>query len=182
VSDSQWNAIKGVSIVRADKYKIRDLVMTDTRTAEYDDMFDKHTPLHQLDSHTAVRLVQMKGIWPTAPREFLLCSSWVENEDGSLLIFSRSPTDETQKQSKGYVRGFIAVSGYHVQPYESYAKAGKEAQRPAALQPDQCLVTLCAHTELGGSLPSSVINSLSTGAPIKVLTGISAVMEWERKK
>ena len=81
---------------------------------------------------------------------------------------------QTQKQSSGYVRGFIAVSGYLIQPYESFN--GKENERPSTLLPGMCLVTLCAHTELGGSLPSSVINSLSTGAPIKILQGISGVV------
>jgi hypothetical protein len=38
-----------------------------------------------------------------------------------------------------------------------------------------CKVTLTAHTELGGILPSSVINMLSTTAPMKILTAINAV-------
>ncbi len=181
---------------------VRSLSLPLQRTAEYDDMFDKYTLLRQVDERTSVRLVQMKGIWPTAPREFVLLSSWAELSDGSLLIFSRSPAPEEtgaaatrsktgslnplaaalmETPSKGYVRGSVVVSGYHIQPIAPMIgspskKVGTEAKGSSAA----CRVTLVAHTELGGSLPSSVINSLATGAPVKLLQGLSAVLERRR--
>ena len=40
-------------------------------------------------------------------------------------------------------------------------------------------VTLVAHTELGGSLPASVINMLSTQAPVKMLAAIGVIVKKE---
>lgn len=43
--------------------------------------------------------------------------------------------------------------------------------------PGSCKVTLTAHTELGGTLPSSVINMLSTAAPLKMMSAISEIVK-----
>jgi len=209
VPGSDWCAIKASVTLQADKHDIRKLLMDDARCGEYDDMYDKFTLLRSVDERTSVRLVQMKGIWPTAPREFILLSSWAELSDGSLLIFSKSPDADDimqicdpvlsavhakasthspsvgpgsegpldaaaaailSKGSKGYVRGSIVTSGYLIEPIPSGDTGAGSA----------CNVTLVAHTELGGSLPSSIINSLATGAPIKLLQGVAAVLGRRR--
>jgi len=221
VPGSDWCAIKATVTLPADKHDIRKLLTDDARCGEYDDMYDKFTLLRTVDERTSVRLVQMKGIWPTAAREFVLLSSWAELADGSLLIFSKSPDAEDiaqicdpvlcamnaaaaaatasgsspagaggahggpldasaaavlSKASKGYVRGCIVTSGYLIEPIavgDNGAGAGAGAHTA-------CKVTLVAHTELGGSLPSSIINSLATGAPVKLLQGVAAVLSRRR--
>ena len=116
----------------------------------------------QIDERTSVRRVCFKGIWPTAPRDFIVCTTWDKREDGSILIVSRSAPDDYCAPQKGYVRGFIQVSGYWLQPVQE----GSEITT---------VVTLAAHTELGGTLPASVINMLSTSAPVKMLGTISEI-------
>ena len=172
VNGSTWSSIQGDCMIKSSKQNIIDLVRDDNRTGEYDDMYDKFEFIHQLDDETSLRLIQMKGIWPTAPREFLMLSSIVDLEDGSSLIFSRSVNESVKPQTKSYVRGFIQTSGFYIQPYSSF----KEGEAPVGLEPGMCKVILCAHTELGGSLPSSVVNQLSTGAPVKILEGIKGVL------
>ena len=126
-----------------------------------------------------MRRMAFKAIWPTAPREFMICSTWEEQPDGSLLVCTRSPSEQVSEDilppAEGYVRGRLQISGYHIQPYATLAIPGDVPQ-------DGCRITLAAHSELGGTLPSSVINMLSTNAPLKILQSIAKICEKERKK
>jgi hypothetical protein len=60
-----------------------------------------------------------------------------------------------------------------VQPYSSL-KASDRLYSSTSLG---CKVTLAAHTELGGSLPASVINMLSTAAPLKIMANLRTLVE-----
>ena len=82
---------------------------------------------------------------------------------------SGSPNKEDSHiaDSSGYVRGFINVSGFWIRPVVSNDEI------------TDCEVTISAHTELGGSIPSSVVNALATTAPMKLLSAIKEIM---RKK
>lgn len=138
--------------------------------------------VQQIDSNTVVRRLCFKEVWPTAPRDFVVCASWQQNEDGSVCIVSRSVPDTFCAQEKGYVRGFLQVSGFLLEPYR--ADRPVEVQLACAtsglLGPGECKVTLLNHTELGGTLPASVINVLSTNAPLKILSSLSAIVTTKK--
>jgi hypothetical protein len=102
-----------------------------------------------------------KAIWPTAPRDFLVCTTWNELEDGSILISSRSAWSDLYPSQEGYVRGFLNISGYHITPCKD-SEIG-------------CDITMCAHSDLGGTLPTGIINMLAFAAPVKMLAAISAL-------
>eukprot|EP01035_Chromulina_nebulosa_P024607 gene24607-32049_t len=136
----------------------------------------------KVDGETSIRRVCFKGIWPTAPRDFVLCTTWQLQNDGSILIATMSADDSLFAQQKGYVRANIQISGYCIQPYSSDAPVSVDLHgnvngppTTTLLSPGEFKVTLVAHTELGGSLPASVINMLSTQAPVKMLTAISEI-------
>jgi hypothetical protein len=182
VNGSDWAAIKGTTIARrADMEDIIALLSNDDRTKEYDNMFDKYTFLCEgtdKEPYFKVRLVQMSGIWPTAPREFIVLSVRKDEGNGTVYMCSRSPTHhDIEPQSKGYVRGQVQISGYCLQSYKAFT----DANRPAGMGVDDVQITLCAHTELGGTLPSSVVNRLSTGAPVNILTAITSVVNNKKK-
>ena len=178
VKDSQWNAIRAVTTIHADLPQIVELLIDDNRITEFDDMVDVVVPLIKVDTRTAIRRICCKAIWPTAPRDFIVCTTWTELEDGSVMVCSRSVTDEVFNQQKGYVRGFVNVSGYYVQRRSSLAENDPSyADCPI----NGCKITLTAHTELGGYLPSSVINMLSTSAPLKILTAIDGIVSSVKK-
>ena len=124
-----------------------------------------------------MRRMAFKAIWPTAPREFMVCSTYEEQPDGSIIVCTRSPDpdmgEEIESLADGYVRGRLQISGYYIQPYASL-------QQPGDVPVDGCRVTLTAHSELGGTLPSSIINMLSTAAPIKILAQIAKILEKKR--
>ena len=169
VVGSHWQAVRAITTVAAEKDVILALLSNDCRMGEFDDMFDFITPLVKVDARTAIRRICFKPVWPTAARDFLVCTTWTELEDGSMLLCSRSAPDDVLGPQKGYVRGFIRISGYYIQP-RSVLKPTDPCYADCPV--DGCKVTLTAHTELGGNLPSSGINMLSTAAPMKMLTAI----------
>eukprot|EP01038_Epipyxis_sp_PR26KG_P012645 gene12645-16953_t len=175
VNNNNWQAIKAVTTICANKYKLVQLLVDDSRMGEYDDMFDYHKFLFKVDENTNVRRVCFKAVWPTAPRDFVICSTWHENPDGSILIATTSVPDEMCPPEKSFVRGSIQISGYHIQPYESLGEADRDG-----VNAGECRLTLAAHTELGGSLPASVINVLSTGAPVKIFAAIKDIISKSR--
>ena len=155
-----------------------------------------------------MRQLCFKAVWPTSPRDFVVATSWTELRNGSILIVSRSVPHILDEQP-GYVRGCVQISGFLIQPdHDSSAATTPHAaiaQRsnsppgghashihappshttttamPRSHGPIGCKVTLCAHTELGGTLPASIINMLSTSAPIKMLSQINDIVVAGRK-
>ena len=180
-----------------------------------------------MDERTVVRRLCFKPVWPTAPRDFLCCTTWKDFPNGSILICTRSAPECVLPPQKGYVRGSIRISGYLIEPMEcllesdresksgseSKSKSGggsgsrrdsgsgtgreKDGGRESDSQHLQsqlqgisggergsrggteckgCRVTLTAHTDLGGSLPPTVINMLSTAAPLKMMAAIADIV------
>jgi hypothetical protein len=170
VAGSTWQAIKAHTYIRTNKEKLRSLLTDDSRINEFDDMFDFCQFVVRINDKTSIRRMCFKAIWPTAPRDFAVLTTWAENADGSLFIVSRSAPDDIRGQEKGFVRGTIHISGYYVQPYGC-------CDSDAELLPEHCKFTLVAHTELGGTLPVSVINMLATAAPLKILSAITAIVK-----
>lgn len=108
-----------------------------------------------------------KAIWPTAPRDFLVCTTWNELDDGTILISSRSAWNELYPPENGYVRGFLNISGYHITPCHGHGQGDEQG----------CSITMCAHSDLGGTLPIGIINMLAFSAPIKMLAAITALTQ-----
>lgn len=72
---------------------------------------------------------------------------------------------------KKYVRGFVLTSGYYIEEYDSIVP-----KDPNVL-PGHCRITLIAHTDLGGKIPSTIINMLAKDTPFKVLSKIKKIVE-----
>ena len=129
----------------------------------------------KVSERTNIRRMCFKPVWPTAPRDFLCCTTWQELEDGSLLVCSRSVPDKLLEVEEGYVRGNILISGYWIQPYHTLKKDD------IYYNDDEtafgCKVTLTAHTDLGGTMPAWIINMLSAEAPLKILIKIRGIFD-----
>ena len=162
VAGSAWQALQATCMMKAYKYDILDILMDDNRIGEYDDMYDFSTMINQSDDgKIRLRRVCTKAIWPTAPRDFLICTSTTELNDGSIIVFSRSAPDSLYPQQKGFVRGFFKISGYWIQETEI---------------DHTCKITLTSHIELGGNVPAKVINMLALAAPCKMLIAIKEIV------
>lgn len=81
------------------------------------------------------------------------------------------------KTQEEYVRGSVDVTGYWIQPCDQLDK-DDPLYMPSSTSPG-CKVTLAVHTDLGGTLPTWIINLLITEAPIKILTNISRIFDDE---
>lgn len=157
-------------------------------------------PVLRVDASTSIRHMSFKGVWPTAPRDFVLCTTLTcdeeaqegegqsqKSDENESLSESMNEEGESQNNKKknekkktrsyvtsisawndllppqrGFVRATLMISGYVIE-----AVPGR---------PHCARVTMCAHSDLGGQLPSSLINALSVNAPIKILTAISEVL------
>ena len=171
VNSSDWIALRGTCYVQAEKQTILNLLTTNARSGEYDDMYDFQEHIRMLDDRTELRRIAFKGIWPTSPRDFVVATTSTEFSNGSALVVSRSLEDPAMGEKPGYVRGTLYTSGFLIQPTEIIPNDPLAKQ----LAPNGCKITLCAHTSLGGNIPSSIINMLSTSAPLKVLANVSEV-------
>ncbi len=128
--------------------------------------------IKRIDSRTAIRRMCFKAIWPTAPRDFIVCTTWKELENGSVVICTMSVSNDIYPPKEGYVRGNVIISGYYIRPNQD--------QNPVTMESTGNLdVTLCLHTDLGGTLPAGIINLLATSAPIKMLTTIDQISRQE---
>ena len=125
-------------------------------------MYDYSTMISQSDDgKIRLRRVCTKAIWPTAPRDFLICTTYIELDDGSILLFSRSAPDTLYSQQKGYVRGFFKISGYWIQESTTV---------------NTCKVTLTSHIDIGGNVPPSLINAFAVAAPFKMITAMKEIV------
>ncbi len=146
------------------------LLLNDDRIKEYDDMVDQVVFISNVNERARLARMVMKGIWPTSPRDFLCCTTWRVLPDGSVIIASRSPRDNsTLAPVDGCVRGSVHVSGYLIQPSEVVNDL-------ASCPKGSVKVTLQAHSELGGSLPTSIINKLSSAAPMNIVNTIADII------
>ena len=68
----------------------------------------------RVDERTCIRRVKFKpagaGAGETASRDALVCTTWTELFDGSLVVVSRSAADRLSPPPPGTVRGIIQVS------------------------------------------------------------------------
>ena len=80
------------------------------------------------------------------------------------------------------MRGRLRVSGFVIEPCTPHGLP--VGDRSVPLPPEQTYshVTLIAHSELGGSLPSSLVNRLSTSAPAALLRELQAMAHTERAR
>lgn len=171
---NSWQAVRAVTSFQASKESILALLLNDDRISEFDEFFDSLTNISQVDQSTKIRRMVFKAIWPTCARDFIVLTTSSDRPDGTAIICSRSASDALVSPVKGYVRGFIQVTGYHIEPYETLS-AGARAELPS-LQKGGCKVSFVVHTELGGTLPASVINMLSVNGPLKLMTALDHLL------
>lgn len=116
--------------------------------------------IEQVDDKTSIRRMKYKPVWPTSPRDFIVCTTWFPSDNGYLLC-SKSASDEYYAKKKNYVRGNIIIAGYVIKRRDNGG----------------CDLSLIAHTELGGTLPSTIVNMYSSNAPYNMLNALSALLK-----
>ena len=131
--------------------------------------------LVKVDDTTNIKRVCCKAIWPTTARDFVVCTSWQKLDDGSIIICTRSASDELFEKQKSFVRATINISGYWIQPVTGLPN--DDPMYESSSEGDACKVTLISHMDLGGSLPAYVLNMVQVEGPIKTLSGIRKALQ-----
>ncbi|KAG5175365.1 hypothetical protein JKP88DRAFT_172390 [Tribonema minus] len=163
---SAWSMIRTRARLAAPPSAVLDLLLDEARIAEYDDLFDAIAVVARVDARAAFKRTAYKPIWPTAPRDFSLLSSWGTLDDGSAYLVNRSVDHPDCPEVKGFVRGQLMMCGF--------------LMVPAA--PRGCTLTMVVHTELGGNLPPAIVNKVSTGAPAVVSAKLQRIFAaWDTR-
>lgn len=136
--------------------------------------------LVKVDDTTNIKRVCCKAIWPTTARDFVVCTSWQKLDDGSIVICTRSASDELFEKQKNFVRATINISGYWIQPVTGLPN--DDPMYESSSESDACKVTLISHMDLGGSLPAYVLNMVQVEGPIKTLSGIRKALQKKAVK
>ena len=178
-----WSMIRTRARLAASPSAVLQFLLDDSRIAEYDDLFDKIAVVEALDANAAFKRTCYKPIWPTAPRDFSLLCSWGKLDDGSAYLVNRSVEHPDCPEVKGFVRGILMMCGFlvvpDVRPSSSSNSSNSNSNsnsstnnsnqaNNAAAECRSCTLTMVVHTELGGNLPVSIVNKISTGAPAMV--------------
>jgi hypothetical protein len=88
----------------------------------------------------------------TLPRDYVVCSTYFDMPDGSIVVATRSVPDVYKAEVEGYIRGIIYVSAYHIQSNSDNTA---------------CNVTCVIHADVRDNRPPSLIHLLRTTAPLK---------------
>ena len=161
---SSFSALKSDCTIKKDKYTILRYLTDDERSKEYDETLDGYKLIEIVDDRTKIRRYFYKGIWPCSARDFVLLTTWRELDDGSILVSTISPPDEYYPHNDGFVRASIHCSGAHIRPIDSKLGGG-------------CAITVIGHSDLKGSIPSVVINQLSSSIPYKFMRKFQSAVQ-----
>jgi hypothetical protein len=173
VDGCKWNCVTACTKVAGSKDDIFSFLNDDNNIASFDEFFDKITHSWTVSDMIRIRRVCCKAVWPTTPRDLLMCTTSSTEVDGSLMICSRFVPDELFDKVKGYVRATMLISGYRIQPCHTLSPSDPYHD---ATDCGSCKVTLICHTDLGGTLPAVVLNLVSQEGPLKTLGKIRRCM------
>jgi len=169
VEGSSWLAVKSDSICKADKYTICKLLVDDARTVEYDNGVDGYEIIYRLDDNSCIRRYWYKAVWPVAARDFVTMTCWTELNDGCIMISTISPPPNYYpakecKNNKDTVRAIILSSGAFIRPLDDSVGGG-------------CAITFVTHCDIGGTVPSSLLNMMIVGTPVRTMTKVVELSE-----
>lgn len=75
-----------------------------------------------------------------------------------------SPPDNVYAHTEGFVRAHINISGVLIRPIDARSGGG-------------CAVTMIGHSDLKGSIPSAIVNMLSVGMPMTMMSKVKKSLE-----
>eukprot|EP00638_Chattonella_subsalsa_P015062 CAMPEP_0117817654 /NCGR_PEP_ID=MMETSP0949-20121206/780_1 /TAXON_ID=44440 /ORGANISM="Chattonella subsalsa, Strain CCMP2191" /LENGTH=284 /DNA_ID=CAMNT_0005656017 /DNA_START=22 /DNA_END=876 /DNA_ORIENTATION=- len=162
-----WMQIRTWGIVEAPPDFCLELLLDNNQVGSYDSLFDGIDVVVKPDAKTVVRHMLYKAIWPTSPRDFITYTthrSLVPGKKKSgYVIASKSVLHSDRPATKQRCRGTIYHFGYTLEPYTlKDGSIGTQAR-------------MCAHMDLAGGMPASIINFLSSSQPLGVMLKIQEI-------
>lgn len=145
------NCVKGTGPIHAPPTFIMKFLRDSSHTTELDDMLKETRAIHVVSD--TIQLVHMlyKAVWPTSPRDFAILNIYGQFDERTWISAAVSIQDPRIPHEKGHVRGHLETGGYVIQ-----AVSGN---------PNVSHVTYVAQVDLGGSIPSMVVNRIADSQP-----------------
>ena len=171
VINSKYLVIKSTSRCQADKYIITKLLYDVTRVLEYEDNIEGYEILYDdLHSNSSIRRFKYKKINPVSARDAVVITTWTElNDDvGSILITTLSVPTLWYPPPKSFVRAFVHSSGAIIRPINDNIGGG-------------CEITFLTHCDVGGYVPSALLNMIIVNTPVKTMSKVISLSENDMK-
>ena len=149
---SPLQQVKGMGRIEAPPRAIAEIVRDIGRKHEYDGMLDSAHVVETLDEHTMLNYSAFKRKWPTTARDFLTLQYEQEYPDGTIILAFFSVDDDACPVKKSHVRASVEIGAWILSPVEG--------------NPMACDAIYAAQVDLGGSLPTSLVNSATSKAPM----------------
>lgn len=172
VINSKYLVIKSTSRCHADKYTITNLLYDVTRVSEYEDNIEGYEILYDdLNSNCSIRRFRYKKISPVSARDAVVITTWTElNDDiGSILITTLSVPTLWYPPPKSFVRAFVHSSGAIIRPINDNIGGG-------------CEITFLTHCDVGGYVPSTLLNMIMVNTPVKTMSKVVSLSENDMMK
>ena len=93
-------------------------------------------------------------------------TTWMELDDGSILISTISTPLSWKQIPKNIVRAYVHTSGALIKPLENGI----------------CEILLLTHVNVGGYVPSTILNMIILNTPINTMTKIVEICEADMLK
>lgn len=150
----QLNIVRGNGIIRAPPAFIVRVLKNPKFTTRFDEMLRESRFLDEISDGVRIVHLSYKAVWPTAPRDFSLLSVSGQLNDSTWIQIGLSITDPRIPEQKGHVRAHLVVGGYVL------------VECPD--NPDVSEVTYATKVDLKGSVPSFVVNKVTSNQPLCV--------------
>ena len=172
VINSKYLVIKSTSRCHADKYTITNLLYDVTRVSEYEDNIEGYEILYDdYQNNCSIRRFRYKKISPVSARDAVVITTWTElNDDiGSILITTLSVPTLWYPPPKSFVRAFVHSSGAIIRPINDNIGGG-------------CEITFLTHCDVGGYVPSTLLNMIIVNTPVKTMSKVVSLSENDMMK
>ncbi|KAH9192288.1 hypothetical protein AeNC1_005728 [Aphanomyces euteiches] len=160
VPGNEWNCMKAVTRIQCSAEFLAGKLTDPTTMTSYDDNTDSVDVIKVVDDNTKILHVRAKAVFPTTAREVVIVTAKGPIENG-IVIATRSIEHEEVPLNPCYVRATTYISGYILTP----------------ISETECEVTMIVHMNLGGSVPSFIINMFAVDAPISLLRRLRDLYE-----
>ncbi|TMW55345.1 hypothetical protein Poli38472_013236 [Pythium oligandrum] len=152
VAGTEWATMRTTTKIRVSAEKAAEVLNSAEYVPKYDDMTKEVQRIEKLSDATEVRHAFTRGVMVVSQRDLVVATTIRREPSGRILIASRSVE---HPEVHGYVRIVTMISGYVI--------------TPDPVDPNVCEVSVIAHMNLAGRIPSFVIRYLGLSAPIKMM-------------
>ena len=144
--------IKGEVVIRKPAEEIAAYLKDLARKSEYDTMFESGHVIEAFSEDLEVVYQRYKRQFPASGRDLCLVQSRFQESNGTIYAVATSTTHPTSPSNPDLVRAHLYIGGFALTP----------------LEPGNTRVVYMTHADLGGRLPTMVVNKVQNSQALVV--------------